>query len=129
MAELGNPAVRAWLRGDGTNPLTCDELKFSFAGEGEAASDHATINAGDTINLALLFAANHIDAFRMACVSLALREPAEPELAEHYRHLHPAMLHMVGEAVMDATERAEKAHDASACGEDSPCGDARRHGH
>jgi hypothetical protein len=122
-------AARAWLKGDGPNPLSCDELKFSYAGEDQAGSEHATINAGDTINLALLFAASNVEAFRLFCFHLAMSDPREPELAEHYSHLNPMTLHVIGDAVMAATEKAEQAHDASKCGASSPCGEARHHGH
>ena|SRR5690348_14920526 len=127
MAE--NPATRAWLKDKGPNPLTCDELRFSYAGENQAASEHATINAGDTINLALIFAAKNVQAFRLFCIHLAMSDPPEPELAGHYSHLNPATLHMIGDAVLDATERAEKAHDPSKCGSGSPCAEGKLHGH
>ena len=116
MAE-GSTAVRDWLRGEGPNPLTC-EFSFHMEGEDKAASEHSTINSGDLVNLAMIFAAVNMEAFRTFCVNLAMSEPAEPELAAHYRTLQPTMLHIVADAVMNATERAEQAHDVSACGED-----------
>jgi hypothetical protein len=121
-------SLGAWLRDEGPNPLTC-ELKFTYQGESQANSEHTTINAGDMVSLAMLFAAQNVQAFRLFCVHLAMSDPPEPELAEQYKKTDPALLYLIAEAVLDAAQKAEQAHDPSNCGSDGPCGSEARHEH